>query len=103
MSQFLEQPALFDQIMRLGEEDRQRPFLVIERFFADYHLHECRDYLWAMVEACLTTDNVVFGEPEERADLLLHYADLEKLLEACSLLLLHRDGPELSTGIPGAT
>jgi hypothetical protein len=90
MSQFLEQAELFDQVMRLGEEERREPLVVIERFFSDYRLHECRHILWTMVEACLTTDHSDFSEPEERADLLLRYNDLEKLLEANYLLLQER-------------
>jgi hypothetical protein len=86
MSQFLEQPGLFDQVIRLGEEERKTPLMVLERFFEDYRLHECRHHLWTMVQACLTTDNEVFNEPTERADLLLRYEDLEKLVEAAWLL-----------------
>ena len=90
MSQYFEQAELFDQVLRLEEKERLEPFGVIERFFGDYRLHECRHILWSMVEACLTTDNSDFSEPEERADLLLRYNDLEKLLEANYLLLKGR-------------
>lgn len=86
MSQYLEQPGLFDQVIRLGEDGKKEPFRVLERFFSDYRLHECRHHLWTMVQACLTTDNTEFNEPEERADLLLRYKDLEELLEAAWLL-----------------
>jgi hypothetical protein len=57
MSQYLEQPKLFDQVMRLEEKERREPLVVIEQFFSDYRLHECRHILWTMVEACLTTDH----------------------------------------------
>ncbi|HEY4060403.1 MAG TPA: hypothetical protein VGM30_00805 [Puia sp.] len=91
MSPFLEQKELFDQVLRLGKGEQRDPYSVIERFFGDYRLHECRQYLWAMVETCLTTDNVEFNDPEERANLLLRYRELEKLVEAGYLLLLQRD------------
>jgi hypothetical protein len=87
MSLFLEQKELFDRILLLGEEEVQEPMGVFERFFNDYRLHECRYILWAMVETCLTTDNTEFSDPSERADLLMRYKDLERLLEACTLLL----------------
>jgi hypothetical protein len=90
MSQFLEQPQLFDQVMRLEEGERKEPLGVIDRFFTDYKLHEFRHILWTMVETCLTTDNSDFSEPEERADLLLRYNDLEKLLEASYVVLKGR-------------
>jgi len=95
MSQFLEQKDLFDQVLRLREEERRDPIMVIERFFGDYRLHECRHYLWTMVETCLTTDSAEFSDPEERANLLLRYKNLEGFLEAGYLLLLqHRPGKD---------
>jgi hypothetical protein len=96
MSQFLEQKDLFDGVLQLKEEEKQDPMLVIERFFGDYRLYECRDRLWTMVETCLTTDNEPFNDAEERGNLLLHYRDLERLLEACALL---RDSRRLSEKI----
>jgi hypothetical protein len=87
MSHFLEQKDLFDKVLHLKEEERREPMLVIERFFSDYRLHECRHLLWTMTETCLTTDNAGYSDAEERGNLLLHYRDLERLLEASSLLL----------------
>ena len=93
MSQYLEQKELFDKVLHLREEERRDPMLTIGQFFADYRLHECRHHLWAMVETCLTTDNAGFADAEERGNLLCHYRDLERLLEACSLLT----GPSAKT------
>jgi len=87
MSQFLEKKELFDRILLLKDEERQDPMGVIERFFSDYRLHECRHTLWAMVETCLTTENAEFSDPEERGNLLQRYRDLERFLEAGTLLL----------------
>lgn len=86
MSQYLERSELFDQIIRLAEEDRKEPIRVIQRFFSDYRLHECRHILWSIVETCLTTENSEFSEPEERANLMLRYEHFEELLEASYLL-----------------
>jgi hypothetical protein len=107
MSQYLEQPALFDQVIRLGMEERKEPLRVFERFFGDYRLYEWRHHLWTMVEACLTTDCIEFGEGEDRANLLLRYEDLEKLLEAAWLIWQQRMGgavdlhPERASGEEG--
>lgn len=87
MSQFLEQKELFDGVLYLGEKEKLDPMQVLEQFYSDYRLHECRHNLWTMVETCLTTDNTGFSDAEERANLLLHYRDLERLLEAGALLL----------------
>ena len=77
-------------MLLLGEEEKRDPLLFLERFFSDYRLHECRLYLWMMVETCITTDNTAFSDPEERANLLLRYKDLERLLEAGYLIWLQR-------------
>ena len=87
MSVYLEKKELFDQVLLLAEDEMQDPVGVVERFFSDYRLHECRYMLWTMVQTCLTTDNTDYGNPEERADLLLRYKDLERLLEACTLVV----------------
>src|SRR5580704_6116858 len=100
MSQYLEQKELFDKVLHLNEEERQDPMLAIERFFADYRLHECRHHLWTMVETCLTTDNDGFSDAEERGNLLLHYRDLERVLEAGAILL---ERSQRQTSRPRAT
>ncbi|HLI92871.1 MAG TPA: hypothetical protein VKU83_04660 [Puia sp.] len=90
MSQFLAQRDLFDNVLHLNEEEKADPMLVIERFFGDYRLHECRHQLWTMVETCLTTDNDGFNNASDRGNLLLHYRDLERLLEAAAVLMNKR-------------
>jgi len=87
MSVFLEKKEMFDQVLLLAEDEMQDPIGVFERFFTDYRLHECREILWAMVQTCLTTDNTEFEDPEDRAALLLRYQDLQRLLEACTLVI----------------
>lgn len=90
MSQFLAQRDLFDNVLHLNDEEKADPMLVIERFFEDYRLHECRHQLWTMVETCLTTDNDGFNNAADRGNLLLHYRDLERLLEAAAVLMDQR-------------
>lgn len=87
MSLFLDQKELFDRILLLEEHEVQEPMVVLERFFSDYRLHECRYFLWTMVETCLTTDNTEFSDAEERASLMMNYKNLERVLEAGMLLL----------------
>jgi hypothetical protein len=99
MLPFFEQKELFDRVLRLGKGEQLDPYGVIERFFGDYRLHECRQYLWTMVETCLTTDNAEFSDPEERADLLLRYRDLEGFLEAGYLLLQRHS--DTGRNVPG--
>ena len=93
MSLFLERKEVFDRILLLGEDEIQEPMEVLERFFSDYHLHECRYILWTMLQTCLTTDNTEFSEAAERASLIMNCKNLERFLEAGSLILQnHRAG-----------
>lgn len=87
MSVFLEKKEMFDQVLLLAEGEMQDPIGVLERFFSDYRLHECREILWTMVQTCLTTDNTEFEDPADRANLLLRYQDLQRLFEACTLVI----------------
>src|SRR5580704_17770911 len=100
MSQFSQQKELFEGVLHLTDYEKQEPMLVIERFFSDYRLHECRDHLWTMVETCLTTDNTSYSDAEERGNLLLHYRDLERVLEAGAILL---ERSQRQTSRPRAT
>jgi len=86
MSHFHAHPDLFNLPILLTEEEKQNPSVVLTRFCNDYSLFELRDYHWNQLETCLTTDNTSFSEPEQRADLLYRYQQLEKVLEAIFLL-----------------
>ena len=72
----------------------QDPFLVIDRFFSDYGLPECHQILWDMVETCLTSDNVLYQQPGQRADLLLRHRHFEELLDAAYALLQEHRMPQ---------
>lgn len=91
MSQFIEQPELFDKVILLSGEEVKAPEQVISKFCGNYHLHECRHILWTMVETCLSTDHVNFCEAEDRADLLTRARHIEELMEAAYLLFRKRE------------
>jgi hypothetical protein len=82
MSKYLNRPDLFDQLIVLNEDQKRNPKVVIERFFGDYRLHECRDILHNVLEVCLSTDNAAFSEPGAREDLIMQVRHFEELLEA---------------------
>ena len=77
---------LFNQVLILEDASPQTAKEYLKNFTVDYRLEECRSFLWAMVEACLTTENSTFSEPEDRADLLLRNCHLQKLFEAVFVL-----------------
>lgn len=82
MLPYLKNPQVFDQIIRLSQEEIEKPLLVFQTLFEDYRLSELRHYLWQMTEICLTSESHVFNEAEERADLIVRYQEIEKVLEA---------------------
>jgi hypothetical protein len=80
-------PKLYDQPVSLTKEEIKTPGQVLKKFFEDYRLSELRFILWEMVETCLTTENTQFSDAEDRANLLHQYKDLERLLEATSIII----------------
>ena len=80
---------LFSQVLILEDASPQTAIEYLKSFTLDYHLEECRSFLWSMVETCLTTENRTFPGPEDRADLLMRNCHLQKLFEAVFILADH--------------
>ncbi len=79
MSHFKDHPEIFNQLIRLGDED---PETVIKNFFIAYKLCEIRQHLWDLVEVAITTDNDVFEDSRNRNNIVWFYRQLEEALEA---------------------
>lgn len=77
----------YNHPLLLTAEEIKDPLLVLKAFYEDYHLSELRQTLWQMGETCLTTDNHYYNKPTDRADLIQRVKDLEKILEAASILI----------------
>ncbi len=85
MSIYTENPIVFDQPLRLSVEERATPHQVFAELFVDYSLSECRDWLWRIVNTCLTSPDSEFDDADKRSD-LLQFADLlEAILEATTI------------------
>ena len=85
MSIYTDNPNLFNQLLRLSEDEKADPNLVFSEFFVDYSLSECRDWLLKIVTTCVTDSGIEFDEADKRSD-LLHFAErLEAILEATAL------------------
>ena len=79
-----EHPEFYDKPIRLSQD---KPVLqVITDFFEDFRLSDVRQLLWQLVTVATTTDNAHFQEPEDRANLLNHYSQLEELIEAAYII-----------------
>jgi hypothetical protein len=87
MYQYLSHSQFYDQPVLLTKEEIAYPHKILERFFEDYRLGEIHHFNWEMVETCLTTDNVPYSEPEERASLLTRFKDMGKVFEAAYLFV----------------
>jgi hypothetical protein len=61
MKHFLNRPDIYNQPIRLTNEDPQE---VIENFFLDFHLSDVRQELWNMLEAAITTDHPNYSKAE---------------------------------------
>jgi hypothetical protein len=86
MNYFEQNRDFYDQPAHLTEEQRKEPLKVIESFFSDYDLSEVRESLGALLEVALTSENLEFSEPGQRADVLYFCKQLEELIEAAFIL-----------------
>jgi hypothetical protein len=86
MLPYSDKSALNNQIQDLSDASPETAKEYLKSFAIDYRLHECRTFLWIMVETCLTTENSEFSEPDARADLLLRFNHLQKLFEAAFII-----------------
>lgn len=73
--------------MRLSEQEKEDPMLVLRDFHSSYHLNEVRETLWDWFTIAITTDNSTFDDGQSRSNLLFFYEKLEKVLEALYLLV----------------
>jgi hypothetical protein len=85
MSIFLRNPEIFNSPVLLADS-QLFAFKAIDEFYGNYSLSELRHNLWKMQEVCITTDNEQYKQGKERSNLLQQVKDLEKLLEAVSII-----------------
>lgn len=87
MNPFELHPEFYNQPIRLDKHEMSDPGEALRDIFLSTTLPEMRQALWKMVEACIgTPDESAFETPEQRQNLLLAWQDMEKALEAASLL-----------------
>jgi len=85
MSIYTDNPNLFNEPLRIREDEKADFNLVFAEFFVDYSLSECRDWLLKIVTTCVTDSGIEFDEADKRSD-LLHFSErLETVLEAAML------------------
>jgi hypothetical protein len=79
-------PLWFNQPLRLTEEERQNPYLVLKDFFECYHLNDVRDITWKWTVEVLSSSGSISSEALERCNHIYFYEKIEALIEACYLM-----------------
>jgi hypothetical protein len=79
-------PQWYNQPLRLNEEERQNPLIVINEFFQCYHLNDVRDILWNWVVEVLSSSGSISSEALERCNHIYFYEKIEMLIEAILVL-----------------
>lgn len=79
-------PQLCNQPLRLTEEQRQNPLLVIKDFFECYHLSDFRGIIWNWMVEVITSEGSISIEALERSNHIYFYEKIELLVEACYII-----------------
>jgi hypothetical protein len=83
---FNQHPDWYNTQLRLHEQERNNPFLVLKEFFQHYHLNETREILWDWTVTVVSSPNSISSDHHERSNHLFFYEKLEQLIEACWVL-----------------
>ena len=83
---FNQHPEWFNTPLRLNEQERNDPFLVLKEFFQCYHLNEMREIMWDWTVTVVSSPYSISSDHHERSNHLFFYEKMEQLVEACWLL-----------------
>jgi hypothetical protein len=79
-------PDWYNLPLRLNEEERQNPRLIIENFFECYHLQEVRETLWNWMVEIVSSSRSISQDGQRRNDHIYFYEKMEALVEAAFLI-----------------
>ena len=68
--------------MRLSEEEKKDPHVVVEDFFSCFHLQDVRAILWEWLVAALSSESRAYNTGYARSNLFFVYEKFELLIEA---------------------
>jgi len=86
-------PQWHNQPLRLNEQERKNPLLVIQEFFDSYHLEEVRQLLWTWMVEVVTSQRSIANNPRDRNNNIFFYEKIESLVEAAYILKNKAQGP----------
>ena len=72
--------------LRLNEQERENPHLVLQEFFQCYHLNDVREIMWGWTVAVVSSPNSISADPHDRNNHIFFYEKMEQLVEACWML-----------------
>jgi hypothetical protein len=79
-------PQWHNQPLRLNDEQRRNPVIVIDEFFDCYHLQEVRKILWDWTVEVVSSHRSIASDPKERNNHLYFYEKIEMLVEAALII-----------------
>jgi hypothetical protein len=79
-------PQWKNEPLRLTEEQKNDPILVLTDFFQSYHLKDTREILWDWLTEVISSTRRLSSNPHDRGNQLYFYERIEELIEAASLI-----------------
>src|SRR5215471_14551095 len=79
-------PQWHNQPLRLTDQERKNPVMVIQEFFDSYHLEEVRQLLWTWMVEVVTSQRSIANNPRDRNNNIFFYEKIEALVEAAFIL-----------------
>jgi len=79
-------PQWHNQPLRLNDEERKDPVLIIDDFFDCYHLQEARQLLWDWMVEIVSSHRSIASDPQERNNHIFFYEKMEALVEAALII-----------------
>lgn len=79
-------PQWYNQPLRLNEDQRQNPILILDDFFECYHLNEVRELLWNWFVEVMSSPHGISIDPHERNNHIYFYEKIEALVEASFII-----------------
>lgn len=79
-------PHLDNQPLRLTEEERQDPYIVLDDFFSNFHLQDIREILWDWLVAAMSAESSAYNTGYARSNLVFVYEKLELFIEAANVI-----------------
>jgi len=84
-------PAWENQPLRLTDEERKNPYIVVEEFYTCFHLQDMREILWEWLVAALSSESINYNTAYSRSNLIFVYEKLESFMEATYVLNKRRN------------